>query len=458
MASIRVRVALLAALATAAAVAIVSVLLLSSLNGSLREEITESVVDQTVDYDDNIYTDEDIAFARLPGDPETLFAVFLQNGDLLDTNDPGVDGGEIAKGLGGNLLEISPGEILVGDLSLDTPTLTPGSEDMIAAYAQLQYLETTEPTYVLFARATAGVDRTVDGLRNRLLLGVPLFVLFIAALAWWLAGRALAPVDRMRREVDEISSSDLSRRVSEPASRDEVGQLGSTMNRMLGRLQTSHESQEQFVSDAAHELRTPLASIAAQLDVDASHPETADPAVTNANVRAEVSRLQALIDGLLRSARSTQGDPQATAKLLDLDVLAGDSITRHVARADVSVDQRNISAATVRGDAVALASAIDNLLANAVRHAAGRVSVGVGTDAGSAWLTVDDDGPGVPLEDRERIFDRFVRLDDARARDDGGSGLGLALARETAQRHGGTLTAEASPLGGARLVLRVPEA
>ena len=460
MHSVRLRIALIAAVTTAVAIALAGLLLVGQLQASLHREIDESLERQALNFEQQVEAFDSFDTASVPVDPETLFLVLDPAGELLLTNDGGADGAEVASQLSFDfgLQE----QVRFAELSLMSPTETTGVASMRAAYYELFLTDQfdDEQFFVVVARSAEPADRTVSALRRAVLIGIPLLAAFVAGLAWWLTGRSLRPVDVMRRQVDEISAVDLSRRVSEPRSTDEIGQLAATMNSMLERLDRSQKSQEQFVSDAAHELRTPLASIAAQLDVDNAHPSSADRVVTAGNVRGEVTRLQSLIDGLLASARNQDAKQQVEmpAVLLDLDVVAATSVARVARPNHVAVDQRGISVGTIRGDEPALASAIDNLLANAFRHAVSLVAVAVGTDEAGVWLTVDDDGTGVALANRERIFDRFVRLDEARSKDAGGSGLGLALARETAQRHNGSLQVEESALGGARFVLRLPAA
>lgn len=453
MHSVRLRITLIAALATAVAVSLIAMFLLSRVEQSLRDEIDLSVTNQVLSYQNAISTFDDIVIARYP-DPQTLFVAFDADGTVYDAN------------VEMNLFEVvasvdvTPdafGEVVLFDLALSNPTEIEGSESMRGAWAELIFLEDIdEPVYGMFARVTGSVDRTVSGMRNALLVAVPLVVAFVAALAWWLTGRSLRPVDRMRREVDEITSSDLGRRVSEPPATDEIGELATTMNQMLSRLEQAKRSQDQFVSDAAHELRTPLASIAAQLDVDETHPASADRVATARNVRGEVTRLQTLIDGLLASARNADTPSAVPTALVDLDVIASESAQRVTRPGHIALDRTNVGIGTVRGDQQALARLVDNLLANAYRHATSTAVLSAGTDASGVWLTVDDDGAGIAAVDRERVFERFVRLDEARSRDSGGSGLGLALAWETAVQHGGTLRCVASTLGGARFELRLP--
>lgn len=457
MGSVRTRITIIAAVTTALAVSVAAFFLLTQLQSSLDREIDTSLERQVLNFNDNLAEYADFDTVQRPLDFETLFVVVDSDGLLLADNDVGVDGAEILQVL--PLRAFAFDEVQFADISLTSPTETTDPDRLRAAYYEL-FLDDQgeEALFIVIARSSASADRTVAGLRNALLVGLPLLVAFVAALAWWLTGRSLAPVDQMRREVDDMSVTDLSRRVSEPAMTDEIGQLARTMNRMLGRLQQSQQTQEQFVSDAAHELRTPLASIAAQIDVDDAHPGSADRSVTAANVRGEVARLQTLIDGLLTSARNQAPQASTPQPLVDLDVIVSSAAARMVLPEHVQLDQRGVGVGTVRGNATALASVVDNLLANAGRHARQHVAVSVGTDDNGVWLAVDDDGTGVAPDDRERIFGRFVRLDEARNRDAGGSGLGLALARETAARHGGTLHADDSPLGGARFVLRLPNA
>lgn len=456
--SVRARITVIAALATTIAGALAGVVLITQLGSSLRSEVDTSLERQIVNFDLEVVDVDDLGTVAVPNDLETLLVVIDDQGVVVRANDPGVEGEELAAQLPPPGLWAAEVEFV--DLNLTSPTQTTGTDSLRAAYQQMFPASGAGEValYAVVARSNDPVDRTIARVRNIVLIGVPLLVAFVAALAWWLTGRSLRPVDRMRREVDEISSTDLERRVSEPAALDEIGRLALTMNAMLTRLETSQKSQEQFVSDAAHELRTPLASIASQLDVDTAHPQSADRAVTASNVRSEVSRLQSLIDGLLTSARGHHSDRPLVQKLLDLDVVATGAVDRVAKPATVMVDQHAIGIGTVRGDERALASAVDNLLANAYRHAQAAVAISVGTDHAGVWLTVDDDGSGIDPNDRDRVFDRFVRLDEARTKDAGGSGLGLALARDTAQRHGGTLHIETSPLGGARFALRLPEA
>ncbi|MBP2478915.1 signal transduction histidine kinase [Crossiella equi] len=282
---------------------------------------------------------------------------------------------------------------------------------------------------------------------------VPLAALLAGLAAWLAAGRALRPVEAIRRELARVPGR-LDHRVPVPATGDEIARLAVTTNDTLARLQHSHERQERFVADASHELRSPLASLRTGLEVALAHSGRADwPAVAQRSLQ-DVQRLQRITADLLQLATGAQG-PATEVDLAEV-------VTEQVAERahDDGPAVRAVlpgGPAVVLGEGVQLERLLRNLLDNAVRHARAAVEVHLAHDRGELVLEVRDDGPGIPPADRERVFDRFARLDDARTRDAGGSGLGLTLARDIATRHGGSLVAADSP-AGARLVARFPAA
>ncbi|MFD5482877.1 sensor histidine kinase [Streptomyces hawaiiensis] len=279
-----------------------------------------------------------------------------------------------------------------------------------------------------------------------MLIGFPLLLGVVAAVTWLVTRRALRPVEGIRREMAAIThSEDLARRVPEPDTHDEIARLASTTNETLAALETSVERQRRFVADASHELRSPIASLRTQLEVAAAHPELLD---LDGAVEDTV-RLQRLAADLLLLARLDAGERPSDARI-DLAGLAREEAE---GRAGVTVDAELVEVAGSRGQ---LGRVLANLLDNAQRHARSAVTVSVRREGDRAVVAVADDGDGVPEDDRERIFERFVRLDAARSRDDGGAGLGLAIARDVAVRHGGTLTAGRGPAGGALFELRLP--
>ncbi|MFE0257177.1 ATP-binding protein [Streptomyces sp. NPDC059010] len=281
-----------------------------------------------------------------------------------------------------------------------------------------------------------------------MLIGFPLLLAVVAGVTWLVTRRALRPVEGIRGEMAAITASeDLARRVPVPDTHDEVARLALTTNETLAALETSVERQRRFVADASHELRSPIASLRTQLEVGAAHPELLD---LDGAVQDTV-RLQGLAADLLLLARLDAGERPGDTRL-DLGALAREEAEGRV-NVTVAAD-----AVTVAGSRGQLGRVLTNLLDNAQRHARSAVTVTVREEGGWAVAAVADDGDGVAEADRERIFGRFVRLDEARSRDDGGAGLGLAIARDVAVRHGGTLTVGPAPAGGARFELRLPQA
>ncbi|NRD27343.1 HAMP domain-containing histidine kinase [Frigoribacterium sp. VKM Ac-2836] len=293
-------------------------------------------------------------------------------------------------------------------------------------------------------------------------IAIPVALLVLGVTTWLVVGRALRPVESMRRQVDSVTAQSLSRRLPDPGGGDEIARLARTLNGMLDRLDASATAQRRFVGDASHELKTPLATIRQHAEVALLHPGSIDGAALAGTVLGEEARLTALVQGLLVLARADEGALGVTRRPVDLDdlVVAETARLRGLARPDghapLAVDATAVGPARVDGDEGLLGQVVRNLVANAARHAEGRVAVALAERDGGVELTVDDDGAGVAEADRERVFDRFVRLDEARAREAGGSGLGLAIVREIVRVHGGAVSVGASPLGGARFVVTLP--
>ena len=283
---------------------------------------------------------------------------------------------------------------------------------------------------------------------------IPVIVGIVALGAWILTGRALAPVTRIRAAVEDIEAARLDTRLQVPDTGDEIAQLASTMNHMLDRLDSSARTQRRFVSDASHELRSPLAVIHQHAEVALLHPETMSMSDLAEVVLTEGARLQGLVDALLLLARLEEG-AEPVRKIVDLDDLALDEVHRS-RPGDIRLDGSAVRPARVRGDSRLLGQVLRNLVDNAVRHATSRVTVSLSTQDGQAELVVDDDGHGIAPHQRSDVFDRFVRLDEARNRDEGGAGLGLSIVREIVEVHGGTVSVGDAPSGGARFVVILP--
>lgn len=298
------------------------------------------------------------------------------------------------------------------------------------------------------------VTDSVAALSATLLFLVPGLTAAIAAAAWLIIGRTLRPVDAITAQVNEIGGESLDERVPQPAADDEIGHLASTMNRMLDRLQQARDTQRQWISDASHELRSPITATLSTLEVARSHPDKTNWAATADTLHDESARLAALVDDLLLLARLDETGTVSHVADVDLDELCLSEAGRpHPSPVHVHIQDP----VRVAGSLPNLTRALRNLVDNAARHAAGRVDITLGRDNGAAIIHVDDDGPGIPEERREQIFDRFSRLDESRHRANGeGAGLGLAIAKGIITRHQGTLTVDESPRGGARLTITLP--
>ncbi|MFI0446810.1 sensor histidine kinase [Actinomadura sp. 6N118] len=267
---------------------------------------------------------------------------------------------------------------------------------------------------------------------------------------WWLVGRTLRPVEAMRNQIAEITISDLSRRVQQPAGDDEIARLARTANLTLTRLQDAVERQRRFGSMVAHELRQPLTGLRTQLEEALLFPDV-DARQTIRGTLSTAERLQSIIEEMLMLTRISTG-PRAVEPV-DLSALARQEAAKR--GGDPPVQVHAAHELTVTGNRVQLAGVLTNLLVNAQRHARTSVTITVARSGDQARVTVEDDGEGIAPADRERIFEPFVRLDEGRRREPGGSGLGLAICRAVTEAHNGTLTVEDSPQG-ARFALRLP--
>lgn len=315
--------------------------------------------------------------------------------------------------------------------------------------------DTADGQYVvLVARTLEPVSEGTSVVVISLLCGIPILLLLVAVTTWEVTGMSLRPVEGIRRQVAEISDSELDRRVPEPIGDDEIARLARTMNAMPGRLQSSRDRQRRFVSDASHELRSPIASIRHQIETALAHPNGTSLDALLPDLLTEDLRMQKLVEDLLLLARADENTVTTVARPVDLDDVVLAEAHRLRQRGAVRVEAREVSAGRVLGDAAALHRLVRNLTDNAERYAGSVVRLGVHSQSGPIKLTVADDGPGVPAAEQGRIFERFVRLDNARARDTGGAGLGLAIVAAVATAHGGTVHVETAD--GARFVVILP--
>ena len=311
------------------------------------------------------------------------------------------------------------------------------------------------PVSVLVALPVGDVLAVRAALKTGLLTLFPLVLLALAAVAWRVVGSTLRPVEELRAQAERISGTGRTERLSVPTATDEVHALALTLNQRLDRLAAGRARQRSFVADAAHELRSPLASIRTQLEVA---ERLGEGGTLPADLLLDVERLSRLVEDLLLLARA-DADTRGPARTSRVDAagLLAEVAARTPARVPVTI--RPAPPVPVLADPEELRRVLQNLLDNAVRHAGSAVELAAEADSGVVRLLVRDDGPGVPVDERERVFERFARRDDARSRDVGGTGLGLPIARELAARAGGTVRLDdAPPPWSLQAVLELPAA
>jgi signal transduction histidine kinase len=439
MRSVRFRVTAIAAAAVLVTLVVAGTLLVVGQRRSAINDIDESLAASA----DNVAAV--MADGRLPsalggfGDDDAAVQVVSAGGHVVAStaNIAGAD-------------PIAPPPATEGD-QLSTTALAPqGDRGRLLVRA----LPNGDGYIVLGATLDDVADRTMF-LLLALLVMVPLVVLVLAAVVWWLTGRTLAPVDEVCAELDAMAGGDDSHRIKLPVADDEIGRLVRTVNRLLDRIDEAGARQRRFVADASHELRSPLARIRAELEVDLAHPVAADPTATHRSVLQETAGLEALVDDLLVLAALDHGAPPRREPV-DLAELVEIDQARRSARGDERIVCDAAAPALVTGDRAQLVRVVRNLVDNAERHARARVVVTVRDTGSTIVVHIEDDGPGVATEDAARVFERFARVDDARTRAAGGTGLGLAIVAEVARAHGGRVGVERSALGGADFIVELP--
>jgi signal transduction histidine kinase len=447
--SVRLRITLVAMVVTGIAVYLAGAWLVASVRDSMTSRVHSTAAEQLDLVRDAIEAgrppqDLDLA-AIVPG----AFVQIVDNAGRIANATPGIGRSPslYAVSSRGDVIRVDPEDaigLLRGKLTVTRQQVS----GPFGAYT------------ILAASPLDPVARSVDATEDALKVTLPLLVAAVGLLAWILAGRALRPVESIRSQVEAITGSTLDRRVPVPQSGDEVARLATTMNAMLDRLEEASHRQQRFVADASHELRSPVAAIRTELEVAQRTAHAEDwPAVAE-RLLAEEARLEAVIEDLLLLASLDEVGSRGEQVPIDLVELAEEEARRRAPeRAGVAIEVEPGPAALVLGNRTQLRRAVTNLLDNAGRHARTTVRVAVHHRDGRVRLLVDDDGPGIPEEDRDRVFERFTRLDAHRARDGatGGAGLGLSLVRRIAQLHHGTASVDDAPLGGARVVIDLPE-
>jgi signal transduction histidine kinase len=330
------------------------------------------------------------------------------------------------------------------------PSVQVGSSDLTVAQRSVEV--DGELLLVVAASPLVEVVRSVEAIIRISVVGVPLLVVLVGAVTWTAMGRTLRPIEQIRAQVEHLSAHTLDQRVPVPATDDEVARLADTMNSMLARLEAASMRQREFVSDASHELRSPVASIRTELEVALAHPTASSLEDVATGVLGETSRIERLVDDLLLLARIDE-DAAPAAETVDVGRLIRQAAARLV---NVAIDVHVADGVLVTGSEGELASVVRNLLDNAARHAVSSVVVAATTRDDTVVITVDDDGPGIPPADRKRIFERFARLERARSRADGGVGLGLAIVDRVVRHHNGSVEVADSPAAGASFRVMLP--
>ena len=302
------------------------------------------------------------------------------------------------------------------------------------------------PLTIIAGESLDRVDETLSIVRRALLAGLPVLIGLVAALAWFSTKRALRPVEQIRAEVAEITATDLHRRVVQPPPGNEISLLATTMNQMLERLEKSSQRQARFVADASHELRSPLTSLRAQLEIGLARPDRTDWPNRVTGALDDATRLETLIHDLLLLSRLDSAQPLRWEQC-DMINIAQETLDRCDIPDSIQATVHADGSGEIEGDPEQLSRALSNLLDNAARHAETEIELSVRRTKDRVIVDVINDGAGIDAADRLTIFERFVRLDEARAADDGGSGLGLAIVREIVEAHGGTINVVDSETG-----------
>ena len=309
---------------------------------------------------------------------------------------------------------------------------------------------------VLVGGGSEAVEATVRTVALLVAGSAPIITGVAAAASYRLVRRSLQSVDAIRSRVAEISTSDLAERVPVPTSRDEISALAVTMNEMLARLEAGHRAQQRFLSDASHELRSPLSTIISGLEVAEAHPELLDAELAVDTLLPEAHRMRVLIEDLLLLARADEQSSVMRKEEVALDELAEVEAARVRREAGCTI-HADICPTRLTGDPAGMSRMIRNLVDNAVRHANSLIVIEVSSRDRTAILSISDDGPGIAPAERTRVFERFVRLDSDRSRSGGGAGLGLAIVAEVVAAHGGTVTIDDRPGGGTKVIVALPQ-
>jgi signal transduction histidine kinase len=434
--TVRVGVTATATIVVAGVLVAVSMLLVARHRQALTEELDETLVAEADRIANAVESEQPVPI----GDDDLIGIVVDASGTVL------VEVGDT----GGRQAALT---LLLDAADRDRSQLTVAGEPY--RMVSREFAVGGDEARVVIAQPTEDIDESIGQLSRSLWLIVPPALLLLAIVVWVIVGRTLRPVELIRARVAAIDVHDLDQRVPVPPGDDEIARLADTMNAMLARLEHSMRRQQRFVADASHELRTPLTRMRTELEVDERIPDHADPALTRRSQLEEIAGMQQMIDDLLLLARADAGSVATPRHMVDLDDIVLDEI-RAQPWSSISIDAGSVSAAQVVGSPGELRRVVRNLLDNARRHTRTTVRVELAETADAAVLTISDDGPGIPPHERERVLERFSRLDVARSGGERHAGLGLAIVDEIVGRHAGTLTIGESEHGGVKVTVWLP--
>lgn len=443
---------------TAAAVAVVALALLmgglvilalldraltATTESAAREKALDVIAQLSVDHD----VEDAMEYVISTGHAGQYVQLVDAAGTVIAGSEPRAAGKPLSA------LRPGPGELVIQKVS-SLPNI--GNDDdfhVVAAGGRVG----NENVVVVVASSVQVQAETIATVALLMLGATPVLLTVVAVSVWLLVGRSLRQVERIRGQVDRINAERLDGRVDVPPTRDELEALALTMNTMLERLQASDREQRQFVSDASHELRSPLATLSAGVEIAAADPSGAMWQQMKDGLAGETVRMRYLVDDLLTLAKTNDGGLTLEAVDVDLDDVV-DAEVRRLRAVSAHKITAELNPARITGDARRLAQVLRNVLDNADRHALSCIRISLRTAGGRAVVHVDNDGDPVPQADRERIFERFVRLDGSRSRERGGSGLGLAIAAGIMAAHQGTIRATETPRGDCRFEMVFPSA
>jgi signal transduction histidine kinase len=438
--SLRLRITAVAVVVVAAVVCGAGLLVIEVLEREMTAQIDDTLTANAEFIDRALASGEGLPVEEGPAD---LFVQFVsRDGAVMGASDAAIGAPALASPSGA-----APGA--------DPEIVTTEAGDLGRLRVLSQAMPSSGDVTLVVARAADNVTE-VRGTLSRLLVVTTIGVTaLLGVLIWVVVGRALRPVGRMARTVDAMTDRELDHRIDLPGTGDELDRLADTLNNLLARLDVAMARERRFVSDASHELRTPIAGLRALLETVPKDPREA--AAVRDEALAKLWRLQDLVDELLALTKA-DASSVATRHAVDLDELVLEEARRLERTTALVIDISRVSGGQVMGRDTELGRVVENLASNAARFASSTVAFSVqprGLDGREVELEVSDDGPGIATADRSRIFERFTTLDEARSAE-GGAGLGLSIAAAIVASHDGTISVHDASGGGARFVVRLP--